>query len=46
MLTHRVEIDRRVCQAFGACFKLYSESFYLSEEDGKAKLIDDPSLRE
>ncbi len=44
MLTRRVEVDRRVCQAFGACFELYSESFYLSEEDSKAKLIDDPPV--
>ena len=34
----RVEIDRDVCQGFGACVELCSESFYLSEEDGKSRL--------
>ncbi len=35
-----VEIDRDVCQGFGACVELFSESFYLSEEGGKSRFQD------
>jgi ferredoxin len=40
MVKPRVEIDGDVCQGFGACVDLCSESFYLSEEDGKSRLKD------
>ena len=33
-------MDRSNCQGFGACVELCSESFYLSEEDGKSRLKD------
>ena len=36
--TYRVEVDRMVCQGFGACVELCSASFYLSERDGKTKI--------
>jgi len=35
----RVEVDRTVCQGFGACVELCPESFYLSELDGKTKIM-------
>jgi len=35
-----VEIDRDVCQGFGACVELCSESFFLSEVDSKSSLKD------
>ena len=40
MAKFRVEVDRNICQGFGACVELCSESFYLSEEDGKSRLKD------
>ena len=40
MVKIQVEIDREVCQSFGACVELCSESFYLFEEDGKSSLKD------
>ncbi len=33
-------LDREVCQGFGACVELFSESFYLSEEGGKSSLVE------
>ena len=39
MTKHRVEINREICQGFGACVELCSEEFYLSDEDGKSKLV-------
>ena len=38
MVKYRVEVDRTVCQGFGACVELCSTSFYLSERDGKTKI--------
>ena len=38
MTKYRVEVDRKICQGFGACVELCSKSFYLSEKDGKSKL--------
>lgn len=35
----RVEIDREACQGFGACVELCPDSFYLSDSDGKSRLI-------
>ena len=40
MARYRVEIDRKICQGFGACVELCPEAFYLSEEDEKSKLKD------
>ena len=40
MAKFRVEIDRGVCQGFGACVELCPESFYLCDEDGKSRLRD------
>ena len=34
----RVEIDRTICQGFGACAELCPSGFILSDEDGKALL--------
>ena len=34
----RVEIDRTICQGFGACVELCSSGFILSDGDGKALL--------
>jgi ferredoxin len=34
----QLEIDREICQGFGACAELFSESFYLTEEGGKSRL--------
>lgn len=34
----RVEIDRTICQGFGACVELCPSGFILSDEDGKALL--------
>ena len=34
----RVEIDRAICQGFGACVELCPSGFILSDEDGKALL--------
>lgn len=38
MAKYRVEVDRTICQGFGACAELCSTSFYLSERDGKTKI--------
>lgn len=38
MVKYRVEVDRTVCQGFGACVELCSASFQLSEQDGKTKI--------
>jgi len=38
MVKYIVEVDRRVCQGFGACVELCSASFYFSERDGKTKI--------
>jgi ferredoxin len=38
MPKYRIEIDREICQGFGACVELCPKEFYLSEEDGKSKL--------
>lgn len=38
MVNYRVEVDRTACQGFGACVELCSNSFYLSEQDGKTKI--------
>ena len=35
---YRVEVDRTICQGFGACMELCPDSFILSEGDGKALL--------
>ena len=35
MTKFRVEVDRTVCQGFGACVELCPGSFYLSDLDGK-----------
>lgn len=35
---YNVEVDRNVCQGFGACVELCPESFYLSDRDGKTKI--------
>lgn len=35
-----MEIDRDVCQGFGACVNLCSESFILSEVDCKSRVKD------
>lgn len=40
MVKFRVEVDRNICTGFEACVELCSESFYLSEEDGKSRLKD------
>ncbi len=39
MAKFRVEVDRNVCQGFGACVELCSGSFYLSDLDGKTKIM-------
>lgn len=38
MVKYRVEVDRTVCQGFGACVELCSASFQLSEQNGKTKI--------
>jgi ferredoxin len=38
MTKYRIDIDRRICQGFGACVELCPEAFYLSELDGKSRL--------
>ena len=38
MAKFRVEVDRTVCQGFGACVELCPGSFYLSDLDGKTKI--------
>ncbi len=38
MAKYRIEVDREICQGFGACVELCPEEFYLSDEDGKSKL--------
>lgn len=38
MVEYRVEVDRTICQGFGACVELCSRSFYLSEQGGKTKI--------
>ena len=40
MVKFSVEVDRNICTGFEACVELCSESFYLSEEDGKSRLKD------
>jgi ferredoxin len=38
MAKFRVEIDRNMCQGFGACVELCPAAFDLSEDDGKSRL--------
>lgn len=38
MPKYRIELDRSICQGFGACVELCPGGFYLSDEDGKSKL--------
>ena len=39
MKKYLVEVDRMMCQGFGACVELCPDSFYLSEVDGKTRLV-------
>jgi ferredoxin len=39
MAKFSVEVDRNVCQGFGACVELCPGSFYLSDLDGKTKIM-------
>ena len=45
MVKYMVEVDRKVCQGFGACVELCS-NFYLKDEDGKSKINDGKEVYE
>jgi ferredoxin len=36
-----VEIDKKICQGFGACVEICPSFFKLSEEDGKSTMLKD-----